>query len=176
MKTKGQLTFAWILIGFGVLLFIGNFVGINFGDIFWPLVLIVAGLLLIYRPQIISPVGAKFYFAGDIKVDRSWNMKKNEIRMFAGDVRIDLADLNLTSDETRFIITTFVSEVDIYAPQDVGVSISTMAFVTDSRIDGKKMEYIFSGMDFATEGYENSSKKFKLFMQCFVADIKLRTI
>ncbi|MGD8457955.1 MAG: cell wall-active antibiotics response protein LiaF [Anaerolineales bacterium] len=176
MKTKGQLTFAWILIGFGALLLIGNFIGIDFGDIFWPLVFIVAGLLLIFRPQVISPAGARFYFAGDINVNSKWDMNKNDLRMFAGDVRIDLADLNLTSDETKFIISAFAGEVDIFAPQDVGVSISTMAFVTDSRIDGKKMEYIFSGMDYATEGYENASKKFKLIMQCFAADVKLKTV
>ena len=96
--------------------------------------------------------------------------------MFAGDVRIDLADLNLSPGETDITVTAFAGDVHIFAPQDVGVSISTMAFVTDSRINGKKMEYIMSGMDYATEGYEEANKKFKLFMQCFAADVKLKTI
>jgi hypothetical protein len=38
------------------------------------------------------------------------------------------------------------------------------------------MEYVFSGMDYATEGYEKASKKFKLYMQCFAADVKLKTV
>jgi predicted membrane protein len=176
MKVKGQLTFAWILIAFGVLLLIGNFVGIDFGDIFWPLVLITVGLFLIFRPQVISPAHAKYYFAGDVNVNETWDMNKKEIRMFAGDVRINLADIKLSSDETNFVVTAFAGDVDIFAPQDVGVSISTMAFVTDSRINGKKMEYILSGMDYATEGYEEAKKKFKLFVQCFAADVKLETI
>ena len=176
MKTKGQLTFAWILIGFGALLLFGNLAGIDFGDVFWPLILITVGLFLIFRPQIISPAHAKFYFAGDVNIDKRWDMKKKEVRMFAGDVRIDLADLNLSPGETDITVTAFAGDVHIFAPQDVGVSISTMAFVTDSRINGKKMEYIMSGMDYATEGYEEANKKFKLFMQCFAADVKLKTI
>lgn len=176
MKTKGQLTFAWIVIGFGVLLLIGNLVGIDFGDVFWPLVLITVGLFLIFRPQIISPVHAKYYFAGDVKVNKSWNMDKKEIRMFAGDVKIDLADLNLPSGVNDFTVTAFAGEVEILAPKDIGVSISTMAFVTNSRIDGKKMEYVLSGLDYATEKYEEAGKKFKLYMQCFAADVKLKTI
>jgi predicted membrane protein len=176
MKVKGQLAVAWIFIGFGALLLFGNFVGIDFGDVFWPLVLIMVGLLLIFRPQIISPEHAKFLFAGDVNVDQSWDMDKKEIRMFAGDVRIDLADLKLSSGETTFRITAFASDVYIFVPKDVGVTISTMAFVTDSKIDGKKMEYVFSGMDYATEGYEGASKKFKLSMQCFAAEVNLKTI
>jgi predicted membrane protein len=176
MKAKGQLTFSWILIGFGALLLIGNLVGIDFGDVFWPLVLITVGLFLIFRPQIISPIHAKYYFAGDVKINKSWDMSKKEIRMFAGDVKIDLADLNLPQGETDFTITAFAGEVNIFAPRDIGVSISTMAFVTNSRIDGKKMEYVLSGMEYATEGYEEALKKFKLYMQCFAADVKLKTI
>lgn len=176
MKVKGQLAVAWVLIGFGVLLLFGNFVGIDFGDVFWPLVLIMVGLLLIFRPQIISPEHTKFLFAGDVNVDQSWDMDKKEIRMFAGDVRIDLADLKLSSGETKLVITAFASDVYISVPKDVGVSISTMAFVTDSKIDGKKMEYVFSGMDYATEGFEGASRKFKLSMQCFYAEVNLKTI
>jgi predicted membrane protein len=176
MKMKGQMVVAWIFIGFGALLLFGNVVGIDFGDIFWPLVLITVGLLLIFRPQIISPAHAKFLFAGDVNVGSSWDMDKKELRMFAGDVRIDLADLKLPAGETKFIITAFASDVHLSVPKDVGVSISTMAFVTDSKIDGKKMEYVFSGMDFATEGYEGASKKFKLSMQCFAAEVNLKTI
>jgi predicted membrane protein len=176
MNAKGQLTFAWIIIGFGALLLIGNLVGIDFGNVFWPLVLITVGLFLIFRPRIISPVHAKYYFAGTVKVNKSWDMSKKEVRMFAGDVRIDLADLNLPSGVTDFTITAFAGEVTILAPKDIGVSISTIAFVTDSRIDGKKMEYVLSGLDYATEGYEGASKKFKLYMQCFAADVKLKTV
>jgi len=32
MKTKGQLTFAFILIGFGALLLVGNIFGVDFGE------------------------------------------------------------------------------------------------------------------------------------------------
>jgi lia operon protein LiaF len=175
MKAKGQLQLAWILIGFGALLLIGNIFGIHFGDIFWPLVIITIGLLLIFRPQLISPAHAKYLFAGDVRVDKTWDMSKTEIRMFAGDVKIDLAELNLPSGETDFTVTAFASEVEIVAPQDVGVSITTTAFVTESRINGKKMEYVFSGMDFVTEGYEEANKKFNLIMQCFSAEIRMET-
>jgi len=176
MKTKGQVTFAWILIGYGALLLIGNLVGIDFGEIFWPLVFITIGLFLIFRPQVISPKSAKFYFAGNVKIDKKWDMSKKELRMFAGDVKIDLTDFDLSPSETRFVITSFASDVNIVAPKDVGVSISVAAFVTDSRINGKKMEYVFSGMEYATEGYENAKKKFKLMVQCFAADVKFNTI
>jgi predicted membrane protein len=175
MKIKGQLTFAWILIGFGALLLAGNIFRINFGDIIWPLVIITIGLVLIVRPQTISPAHTKYLFAGDVRVNKKWDLSKTEVRMFAGDIRIDLGELELPSGETSFTVTAFAGDVKLYAPQDVGVAITTMAFVTNSRIDGEKMEHIFSGMDFATEGYDQAKKKFKLIMQCFAAEVRLES-
>ena len=175
MRTKGQLTFAFVLIGFGALLLVGNIFGVDFGDIFWPLVLITVGLFFIFRPQAISPAQVKYYFAGNIRVNKKWDLSKREVRMFAGDVRIDLRELDLPSGETIFTVTAFAGDVKLTAPQDVGVAITTMAFVTNSRINGEKMEDILSGMDFATEGYQRANKKFKLVMQCFAAEVRLDT-
>ena len=95
--------------------------------------------------------------------------------MFAGDVRIDLRELDLPSGETVFTVTAFAGDVKLTAPQDVGVAITTMAFVTNSRINGEKMEDILSGMDYATEGYKRANKSFKLVMQCFAAEVRLDT-
>ncbi len=175
MKTKGQLTLAWILIGFGALLLAGNILGFNFGDVFWPLVIITIGLFFIFRPQTISPSHVKYYFAGDMRVTKKWDMSKSEIRMFAGDIRIDLGELDLPSGETKFTVTAFVGDVKLYAPQDIGVSITTMSFVSNSRINGERMEYVGSGLDFTSEGYEKAKKKFKLIMNCFAAEVRLET-
>ena len=43
MFDSGQKKIAWILIGFGVVLLIGKFINFDFGDIFWPMVIILIG-------------------------------------------------------------------------------------------------------------------------------------
>lgn len=174
MEKKGQLIFAWVLIGFGLILIAGNFLTIDIGDIFWPLVIIVIGLILILRPQAITPVEARVLFAGDVDVDETWDENKREIRMFAGDINIDLTRMELPPGDTNFRVSFFAGDIDLRVPKDVGISISSAAFVTNTKINGEKMEYIFSGMDYRSEGYKEAKKKFNLRTRSFALDIKLR--
>lgn len=174
MGKKGQQVFAWALIGFGLILIAGNFFNFDIGDIFWPLVIIVIGFILIVRPQAITPFEARVLFAGDVDVDETWDENKREIRMFAGDIDIDLTRMVLPPGNTNFRITFFAGDIDLRVPKDVGLSISSAAFVTNTKINGKKMEYIFSGMDYRSEGYKEAKKKFNLRTRSFAVDIKLR--
>ena len=174
MFDSGQKKLAWILIGFGVVLLFGNLINFDFGDIFWPMVIILIGLFLVFRPQVIYPGNAKVLFAGDVEVDEDWDLSKEEIRMFAGDVHVDLLNLDLPPGETNLRVLAFAGDVDLRVPKEVGVSISSEAFVTDSKIDGEKMEHVFTGLDYKSEGYESAKKKFNLSMRCFVSEIKLR--
>ena len=174
MFDSGQKKLALILIGLGAVLLVGNLLNFDFGDIFWPIVIILFGLFLVFRPQVINPVNAKVSFVGDIEVDETWDLAKDEVRMFVGDFHFDLENLDLPLGETNFRIYAFVGEVNMRVPKDIGVSISSEAFVTESKIDGEKMENVFTGFDYKSEGYENAKKKFNLSMRCFVSEIKLR--
>ena len=174
MNRRGMQIIAWFLIGLGILYSIGIFVDIRIGDIFWPLVFILTGLLFIFRPEVIRPENVRFYFAGDVFIDEKWKPKDEEIRMFAGDVDVDLRKVALPDGETKMRVLCFAGEVTLDIPEDVGVWISTTGFVTETLIDGKRMEYIFSGTSYKTDGYESAKKKFRLETTSFAMDIKIR--
>lgn len=174
MFDSGQKKIAWILIGLGIVSLVGNILNIDIGDIFWPMVIILIGLFFVFRPQVVNPANAKVFFAGDVEVDETWDLSKEEIRIFAGDIHIDLVNLELPTGEMNLRIRAFVGKVDMLVPKGIGVSISSEAFVTESKINGEKMENIFSGFDYESEGYNEAEKKFNLNMRCFVSEIKLR--
>lgn len=163
--------FAIVLIIFGSLLLVGQITGINIDAIFWPLILILVGLILIFRPQAIKMEGVRYAFAGDWEVDGRWDLNTGEVRAFAGDLTVDLRDIDLPEGETVLNFKGFAGDIRVYLPQEVGLSVKTNTFVTDARIEGDKTDYVFTGMDYETEGYKAASKKFRLEATAFAMEI-----
>ena len=169
-------TFAIGLILFGSLLMVGQFTGINIDAIFWPLILILVGLVLIFRPDVIKMDGVRYAFAGDWEVDGHWDLNTEEVRAFAGDLTVDLRDIDLPEGETVFNFKGFAGDIRVYLPKEIGFAVKTTTFVTDARIDGDKTDYVFTGMDYATEDYETASKKFRLEATAFAMEVDVISV
>lgn len=175
MGRRGQQYIAFALIILGAALITANIVGIDPDRLFWPLVLIAIGVLLIVRPKGFRPGDdVKYAFAGDYVYGKNWEVKSFDLRFFAGDVMLDLKEADFPDGETLFTISSFANEVDLQVPPEVGLKVVTNTFVTDAYVDGIKKEYVFSGFTYKSDNYETAAKKFKLVTNCFVTDIKLR--
>ena len=176
MNKRSQQILAFVLIGLGGLYIVANLLNISPSNIFWPIVLILLGVLFIYRPKAIAPDNAKVYFAGDRNYGQGWAAEDEELRMFAGDVFLDLGKAELPEGTTTFGVRCFASDIDILLPADVGLRIDSTAFVVETKFDGDSVSNIMTGYDYKSPNYDASTKKFHLITTSFAVDISVRTI
>lgn len=173
---NGRAFIAWSLILFGALFLAGNILHFDLGAVFWPLVLILLGITLIFRPEIVNPGEAVFAFAGDWTVDGDWDLKNNELRAFAMDLTIDLREIELPDEETVFRFSGFAGDIKVFAPEGIGLTLGTSTFVTETNINGEKTDHVFTGMNYESEGYQESRKKFRMEIYAFAVEIDIINI
>lgn len=174
MTKRGQQILAIFLIGLGVLYLAANFINIDPGDLFWPLALIGLGAVLIFRPKAIAPENTRHYFAGDVDLARDWQEGDQEVRMFAGDIDIDLLDLDLQPGENHYWVKFFAGDINVDVPEGIGLKVDSNGFVVDTKIDGEKVSNVMSGFQYESENYAAAEKKFVLHTAAFAVDLKIR--
>ena len=174
MKKQTQILLGSVLIGFGFLIMMSNLLDIDFGAICWPSLLILVGVLIIVRPRI-APEGTdvRILFFGDLRRSGEWDVMDEEIWSFVGDVDLDFTQANFPEDEATFKLYRFVGDLDIIAPKDMGISISSMGFVTEARIEGKKRGGFVTPVRYTSENFESAAKRIRLDMISFVGDLKV---
>ncbi len=170
MEKNGQVTMALVLIGLGALFLTANLLDIQVGRIFWPTLLVVAGLLLIFRPARLNAVFRPF----GLERSGAWEASSEELRMFVGEVELDYTEAVLPDGVTRLRLGAFVTDADLRIPAEVGVRLVTSAFVTDANVNGDETDYIFSGLNYRSENYASATKKLDLEFSGFVVSLKVR--
>lgn len=174
MTRRSQQILALFLIVLGVLYLGANFINIDAGDLFWPLVLIVIGAILIFRPKAIAPENTRHLFAGDIDLSRDWQSGDQEVRMFAGDIDIDLRNLDLAEGENHYWVKFFAGDITLDVPEDVGLKIDSTGFVVEVKVDGDSTSNVMTGYQYQTENFALAEKKFVLHTASFAVDLKIR--
>lgn len=170
MKRDGQLSIAVILIGLGAVFLLANLLNYDIGALFWPLVLVTVGLLLIFRP---APVATAFRPFGLEKFG-AWKADSEDYWMFVGDIDLDYSDAELQPGITRLTVSGFVIEAELRIPAAVGVRLQSHAFVTDSNLNGEKTDHIGSGVSYVSENFASAEKKLDIELSGFVVSPKLR--
>lgn len=171
---NGRQVFALILIAFGVFLLVGNIYNVDIGELFWPLLLVVGGLVLIFRPAAIFAPGVKNMIIGESEKFGEWTPEDEEVRLFVGDIERDYRDAHLPDGVRRLVVRAFVCEVNLSVPAEVGIRAVTNTFVTDGNINGNKKDYVFSGLRYQSDNYETAAKKLNVEVGAFVSEFKLR--
>ena len=174
MKKKTQMVLGAVLIGLGILFLLSRIFNIDFGVICWPSILILIGVFIIVRPRI-APEGSdvRMLFIGDLNRSGEWDVSDQEIWSFVGDVDLDFTQANIPDDEVAYRLTSFVGDVDILVPADIGISISATGFVNEGRVEGKKRGGFLTPIKFTSENYEDATKKIHFEMVSFVSELKV---
>lgn len=174
MKKHTQILLGSALILFGTLIMMSNLFNIDIGAICWPSILIMVGVLIIVRPRI-APQGTdvRMLLFADMRRSGEWDVMDQEIWSFVGDVDLDFTQANFPEDEVTFQLYRFVGDVDIIVPEDIGISISSMGFVTEARLEGKKRGGFMTPVRFTSDNYDSAVKRIRLEMISFVADLKV---
>ena len=174
MKKQTQILIGGALIGFGIIIMMSNLFNIDFGAVFWPSFLILVGVLVIVRPRI-APAGTdvRMLLFADLRRSGEWDALDQEIWSFVGDIDLDFTQANFPEDEVTFKLYRFVGDIDIIVPKDIGITISSMGFVTEARLEGKKRGGLVTPVRYTSENFESAAKRIRLEMISFVADLKV---
>lgn len=176
MTKRSQQILAVFLIGLGLLYLVANFFeNIDPGALFWPLALILLGAVLIFRPKSIAPENAETYFARDINLGSDWKPGDKEVRMFAGDIDIDLRKMDLQPGENHYWVKFFAGDITVDVPEEVGLKVDSTGFVVEVKLDGDSTSNVMTGYHYESENYSQADKKFILHTTAFAVDLKIRS-
>jgi lia operon protein LiaF len=177
MRNQGQLFAGSLLIIFGLLFLCGTVFHINVWAFCWPIGLILLGVWILLRPQMIGPgTQVRVVPLGNIRRDGAWRVENEEFWVFVGDVSFDLTRADIPTGETTLRLFGFVNDVTLIVPQGVGFAVSSTAFVTDLKVLGQQHESFVMPYAFTSDGYATAERKVRLEATYFVASIQVRRV
>lgn len=177
MRNQGQLFIGLFLILAGGLFLISNLLGINFWTYCWPVGLILLGVWLLLRPQMVgSETQVVQRFVGNVERDGVWRVRNEEIWSFIGDIEMDLTQADIPAGETTIRVYSFIGDVKLYLPADVGVAVTCNAFINDVRVLDEKQEGFLNAVQISSHDYQEAERSIRLEATCFVGDVKVRRI
>lgn len=176
MRNQGMIIIAFVIILVGVLLLIGNLFDINVGAFCWPLGLILLGLFVLLRPSMAGPdTHSHAVFVGDFHRTGPGELENEEVWGFVIDADFDLTKLDIPPGETAIRAYSFVGDVEIFAPLDLGLAVNAASFFTDFKLDGGKGEERFlSPLNWRSDNYKTAERRVRFDLTQFVGDIKVR--
>ena len=169
------VTIGIAVIVIGLLFLIGALTGFNVWSLICPAALILVGVALIVRTRRVdSDADFSVKLIGDIRRRNGEMLRGQEIWVGIADVDFFPAEADIPTGETRLRLLGFVGDIDVQIPESVGLSIASLAFVTDAKILGDKTSNIVTPFEYTSPGYAESERKIRLETTFFVADLKVR--
>ena len=174
---RSEIVFGSIILGVGALLLVGAIFDIDIWGLICPAGLIGLGIWLIYRTRKDPSEGdVNIKFVGDIRRSGMWQPRNEETWGFVLDSRLDFTEADLPDGETVFRVGAFVNDVRATVPADVGIAVYSMAFMTETRINGEKQETFFIPFTWESDNFAAATKKIVFKPTCFVSEIKVEQI
>jgi len=175
MHNTRQIFIGVAIIVIGLIALIGAIFDVDLGRFVCPTVLILAGVWLLVRPRTSSP-GTAFTtkLLGDVSRHGEWQVTDEEITLGVGDIELDMTHADIPVGETHIRVSGFVNSIELIVPQDVGVIVTSMAFLTEAKVFDQKHTRCFDASRFASEDYETAERKVHLDLSYFVADVKVK--
>ena len=170
------------MLAIGILWILNNFevIDFDFGDalaLFFPLLLIAVGLLLLLRPRSGASGGDIrdkniFRIFGDVKLSGE-NIDANglEATVVFGDVELDLTRARFADGENGIDFQTVFGDVAIKVPEGIAVSASGGSAFGDIKILGKTEEGIGNQLSAADPNFETQPKRLRVHASTAFGDI-----
>ena len=175
MYKRGYLVIGAALIVLGLLALISSWIGVDFCALALPLLVIAAGVYILLRPRF-APRGAAMHIQplGNIKRIGAWTAVDEELWILIGDAIFDLSQATLPPGETVIRVLGFVGDLKLVVPDTVPVAITSVAFLTPSRIFGAKKDTFLEPFETASEGYAAAESRLRFESWRFVTGVKVR--
>jgi hypothetical protein len=174
MRNRWLIVVGALFILLGLMSLISILFNVDAGAFCLPVGLIALGVWLLVRPRLVAPgTGFHLLLLGDLRRSGAWQVADEEIWVGVGDVKLDMTQAEIPSGETTLRILGFIGNVKLRLPQNVGITVSDAAFVTDARILGQRYHNVFDTLHFTSEGYETAERRIRLEAASFVADLRI---
>jgi hypothetical protein len=169
-----QLIVGALLIFLGLTLLFEAVLDIQIWTYIWPLVLIGLGVWLLLRPYLPrSDILVRQKLLGDIHRRGLWQVTDEEIWSWIGSVDLDMVRAGIPSGETQIRIFSFIGDVSMRIPADVGVAVSANGLVTEIRVLGHREDRVLAPFEIASPNYEIAERKICLEIFNFVGALKV---
>ena len=96
--------------------------------------------------------------------------------MLIGDVDLDLTQAQVPPGETIVRVISFIGDIDLLVPSEVGVSINSYAFLTTSKFLKRKNDSFVIPQSLQSDGYLSAENQIRLEAFGFINDIKVRQV
>jgi lia operon protein LiaF len=170
-----QINVGIAVIVIGVFYLIGALTGFNFWGLLCPAALILIGVALIVQTRRIRPdTDFSVKVIGDIRRRSGEPLENQEIWVGIADIDFSPAEADIPLGETRFRLIGFVGDIDLRIPDGVGLSIASLAFLTEAKILGEKTSNFVAPFEYTTPGYAEAERRIRLEITFFVADLTVR--
>jgi hypothetical protein len=177
MVNRGMLVLGGVLIGLGVLFFLGSIFKIDIGALCCPLVLIIAGVLMVVRPNLSGRGGpSRVVLIGDVKRKGAWEVDDMEYWLGVAELELDMSQALIPAGETQITAYGFVNDVELRLPADVAVCVEGAGMVVNTKIFGRKLESVFAPVQYKSEGYDTAARKINLQIVGFVVEVKVKQV
>ncbi len=175
MYNRGYLFIGAAVIVLGLLALVSALIGVDLCALVLPLLLIAAGIYILVRPRFAPPdVAMRVHLLGNIKRSGAWTVLGEELWVLVGDARFDLTEATLPPGETVIRVLGFVGDLKLVVPETVPVAITSIAFLTSSRVFGEKRDTFLAPFETTTEGYAAAESKLRFESWRFVTGVKVR--
>lgn len=182
-----------VIIMIGVLLLFHNIDVFDIWDIladYWPLLLILLGLHLIFKRK--HPSARYESFAGDQDI-RSESSEANYSHVFGdfdvaivtqdfqsgrisnvfGDADIDLEKLDIVSGEKTLQISGVFGDIKVAAPRKIPFLVKASILAGDLKIMGEKHDGFSIEKTYRSEGYDSAVNRLNIYISHVFGDIKV---
>ncbi len=177
MRNQGQLLMGGALIILGFSFLCATIFHINLWVFCWPVGLILLGVWILARPAMLgSNVPVRVMLLGEIQREGAWQVASEEFWTGIGDVDLDFTQATIPQGETTFRLFGFVGSIKVLVPRDVGVAVSSTAFVSDLKVLGKKEENFIIPIQVDSDNYKTAERKIRLDVFHFVADVSVKQV
>jgi lia operon protein LiaF len=182
-----------VIIVIGVLLLFNNIDVIDIGEFiadYWPVLLILLGLHLIFRRKRYTTTHESFAGDQDIQSESSeanysnvfgdfdvaivsQDFQSGRISNVFGDADIDLEKLNITSGEKTLQISGVFGDIKVSAPRSVAFLVKANILAGDIKIMGEKRDGFSIEKSYKSEGYDSSANRLNIYISHVFGDIKV---
>jgi hypothetical protein len=175
VNNRGYIFIGAAVIVLGLLALISAWIGVDFCALVFPLLLIAAGVYILVRPRY-APPGSTMRVnpLGNVKRAGAWTALDEELWVLVGDAIYDLTQVTLPPGETVIRVLGFVGDLKLIVPDTVPVAITSVAFLTTSRVFGEKRDTFLAPFETATEDYAAAESRLRFETWRFVTGVKVR--
>lgn len=167
-----------IIIALGVLFLLDNLGFLSAGRalaIFWPLVLVFLGLLIMWGSGHWRGIpGGLEKAVGDVRIGPGeWDLRDMDTRIGVGELRLDLSHARIPEGETSLKVSGGMGKIEITVPASLAISAWGEVGAGSISLLGNKAEGISRQISFVSPDYAAADRKVKIDMSLFLGEASI---